>query len=47
MNDEHSRIRTLKQTWDDEDAARDKQEERAQQIFREKEANQTFAAIED
>ncbi len=30
MNDEHSRIRTLKQRWDEDDAARDKQEERAQ-----------------
>jgi hypothetical protein len=47
MNDEHSRIRPLKQRWDDEDAARDKQEERAQQIFLEEEANQTFAPIED
>ena len=47
MNDEHSHVRTLKQRWDEEDAARDKQEERAQQIFREKEANQTFAPIED
>jgi hypothetical protein len=47
MNDEHSRIRTLKQRWDDEVAARDKQEERAQQIFLEEEANQTFAPIED
>jgi hypothetical protein len=47
MNDEHSRIRTLKQRWDEDDAARDKQEERAQQIFLEKEANQTFAPIED
>src|SRR6516165_5405928 len=47
MNDEHSRIRTLKQRWDDEDAARDKQEERAQQIFLEEEANQIFAPIED
>jgi len=47
MNDEHSRIRTLKQRWDDEDAARDKQEERAQQIFLEEEANQTFAPIEN
>jgi len=46
MKDEHSRIRTLKQRWDDEDAARDKQEERAQQIFLEEEANQTFAPIE-
>ena len=47
MNDEHSYIRTLKQRWDEEDAARDKQEERAQQIFLEEEANQTFAPIEN
>jgi hypothetical protein len=47
MNDEHSCIRTLKQRWDDEDAARDKEAERAKQIFLEEEANQTFAAIED
>jgi hypothetical protein len=47
MNDEHSHIRTLKQRWDEEDAARDKQEERAQQIFLEEEANQTFAPIEN
>jgi hypothetical protein len=30
-----------------DDAARDKQEERAQQIFLEEEANQTFAPIDD
>src|SRR6516225_3708047 len=47
MNDEHSCIRNLKQRWDDEDAARDKEAERAKQIFLEEEANQTFAAIED
>src|SRR5215831_6186456 len=47
MNDEHSPIRSLKQRWDEEDAARDKQEERAQQIFLEEEANQTFAPIEN
>ena len=47
MNDEHSYIRTLKQRWDEEDVARDKQEERAQQIFLEEEANQTFAPIEN
>jgi hypothetical protein len=33
MKDEHSRIRTLKQLWDDEDVARDKEAERAKQIF--------------
>src|SRR5205809_4085194 len=47
MNDEHSRIRALKQRWDDEDAMRDEQEERAKQIFLEEEANQTLAPIED
>ena len=47
MNDEHPHVRTLKQRWDEEDAARDKQEERAQQIFLEEEANQIFAPIED
>jgi hypothetical protein len=45
MNDEPTR--TLKQRWDEEDAARDKQEERAQQAFLEAEANQTFAPIEE
>jgi hypothetical protein len=47
MNDEHSPIRALKQKWDAEDAARAKQQERAQQIFLEEEANRTFAPIED
>jgi hypothetical protein len=47
MNNEHSHVRSLKQRWDEEDAARDKQEERAQQIFLEEEANQTFASIEN
>jgi hypothetical protein len=47
MNDAHSPIRALKQKWDEEDAARDQQEERAQQLFLEAEANQTFAPIED
>jgi len=47
MDDEHSPVRSLKQKWDAEDAARNKQEERAQQIFLEQEANQTFAPIED
>ena len=45
MNDEPA-TRTLKQRWDEKDAARDKQEERAQQAFLEAEANQTFAPIE-
>ena len=44
MNDEPAR--SLKQKWDEEDAARDKQEERAQQAFLEEEANHTFAPIE-
>ena len=39
MNDEHSRIRTLKEQWAEEDAVRDKREERAQQLFLETEAN--------
>jgi hypothetical protein len=47
MNDEHSRIRALKERWAEEDAARDKREERAQQLFLEAEANRTFAPIED
>jgi hypothetical protein len=47
MNDEHSRIRTLKQQWDEEDAIREKQEERAKQIFLEEEANLTFSPIVD
>ena len=46
MNDEPTNTRTLKQRWDEEDAARDEQEERAQQTFLEVEANQTFAPIE-
>jgi hypothetical protein len=36
MNDEPPSTRTLKR-WDEEDAARDKQEERAQQAFLEEE----------
>jgi hypothetical protein len=47
MNDMHWRIRTLKERWAEKDAARDKQEERAQQAFLEAEANHTFAPIED
>ena len=47
MSDEHSPVRSLKQKWDEEDAVHNKQEERAQQIFLEEEANQTFAPIED
>jgi hypothetical protein len=46
MSDNHSRIRTLQQKWNEEDAARDKREERARQLFLEAEANQTFAPIE-
>jgi hypothetical protein len=47
MNDMHASIRSLKQKWNEEDAARDKEEERAQQLFLEAEANQTFAPIEE
>jgi len=46
MNDEPTSNRNLKQKWDEEDAARDKQEERAQQAFLEEKANKTFAPIE-
>jgi len=45
MNDERSR--TLKQKWGADDAARDKEEEQAQQLFLEKEASHTFAPIDD
>jgi hypothetical protein len=44
MNDEPTR--SLEHRWDVEDAARDKQEESAQQTFLEEEANQTFGPIE-
>jgi hypothetical protein len=47
MNDEPASTRTLKERWDEKDAARDKQEERAQQAFLEAEANHTFAPIEE
>jgi hypothetical protein len=47
MSDEHSRIRAVKQKWDDKDAARDEQERRAKAVFLEEEANRTFAPIED
>ena len=47
MNDEPASTRTLKQRWDEKDATRDKQEERAQQAFLDAEANHTFAPIED
>jgi hypothetical protein len=47
MNDEPATTRTLKQKWDEEDAERATQEARAQQIFLEAEANQTFAPLED
>jgi hypothetical protein len=47
MNNEPASTRTLKQRWDEKDAARDKQEARAQQTFLEAEANHTFAPIED
>jgi hypothetical protein len=47
MNDKRAGIRSLKQKWNEEDAARDRGEKRAQQLFLEGEANQTFAPIED
>jgi hypothetical protein len=47
LNDEPASTRTLKQRWDEKDAARDKQEELAQRAFLEAEANHTFAPIED
>jgi hypothetical protein len=47
MDDEHSPLCALKQKWDDGDAARDKQEQRAQQLFLEEEASLTFAPIDD
>jgi hypothetical protein len=47
MSHEHSRIRHLKQRWDDEDAVRDELERRAKQMFLEEQANQIFAPIED
>ena len=34
MNDEPASTQTLKQRWDEKDAARDKQEERADQLRR-------------
>jgi hypothetical protein len=46
MNDMHGPIRALKGRWAEEDAARDKREERARQLFLEAEAKQTFATIE-
>jgi hypothetical protein len=47
MSHEHSRIRHLKQRWDDEDAVRDELERRAKQMFLEEQANQIFAPIGD
>jgi hypothetical protein len=47
MNDEAPAIGTLKQKWDAGDLVREKQEERAQRMFLEQEANHTFAPIED
>jgi hypothetical protein len=46
MNDENP-LRTLTQRWAADDLARDKQEEHAQRMFLEQEANHTFAPIED
>ena len=40
-------IRTLKQKWDNEDAARDKRSEDSLKIFRAEEASRIFAPIED
>src|SRR4029434_916382 len=42
----HSLIRSLKQKWDDEDAARDELDWRAMDISLENQANQIFAPIE-
>ena len=42
----HSLIRSFKQRWDDEDAARDELQQRAKEIFLEEQANQVFAPIE-
>ena len=42
----HALIRSLKQRWDDEDAARDELERRAKEMFLEDQANQIFAPIE-
>jgi len=42
----HALIRSLKQRWDDEDAARDELEWRAKEMFLEDQANQIFAPIE-
>src|SRR5262245_66034902 len=42
----HALIRSLKQRWDVEDAARDERERRAKEIFLEDQANQLFAPIE-
>ena len=42
----HSLIRSLKQRWDNEDAAKDELERRAKEIFLEDQANQIFAPIE-
>jgi hypothetical protein len=47
MSHKHSRIRHLKQRWDDEDAVRDELERRAKQMFLEEQANQIFAPIGD
>jgi len=47
MNDERPPILALKQKWDTNDFARDKEEERMQLTFLEQEAKHTFAPIED
>jgi hypothetical protein len=46
MSHERSGMRNLKQRWDDEDAVRDQQEQRAKQMFLEEQANKIFAPIE-
>ena len=47
MTEEHSRIRHLRHRWDEEDATRDALERQAKRAFREKEANELFAPIEN
>ena len=47
MTEEHSRIRHLRLRWDEEDATRDALERQAKRAFREQEANELFAPIEN
>jgi hypothetical protein len=44
---DHSRTRSLKQRWDEEDAARDKLQRRAKELFLEEQGKQIFAPIEE